>query len=281
MTRHFRILLTLLLLAAFAVPGRPATLQLARGQFGSGKAYVRCTLDAIDQLCVLDTGSLLSIVADPENFNAYPVEGKIRFQSAAGVPLEGEKVRIGKVKFDRAVFSNVIFARLPPGNKVQSTIGMNLLGHNSFTVNFRDEAALHIGRKPMRPPRDELEVYPSGMFTIPVRLGANTGKAVWDTGAELTAVNRAYVADHPEDFTFQKTVNSAVDGTDREVQAELYSAREIVMGGRRFQNVNVLAIDFGTIHQGTAADVHAVIGFNIIRKTDWHFDLKARRWSVR
>src|SRR4051812_44048023 len=113
-----------------------ALLHIERGALGSGRIFVTCTMDGAEQDCVIDTGSILSIAADPEQFGAYPSHGKLRFQSAAGVPVEADKIRLRTLVLDRRRFSNVQFARVRPGNKIQNTIGIDILSKQPFTLEF-------------------------------------------------------------------------------------------------------------------------------------------------
>lgn len=258
-----------------------APLHIERGVFGSGRALVTCTMDGVEQECVIDTGSILSIVADPEQFSTYRSQGKIRFQSAAGVPVEADKIRLRTLVLDRRRFSNVQFARVNRGNKLQNTIGIDILSKQPFTLEFTQRAVLELGAKYVPASSSGLEAYPWGMFSIPVRIGAADEKAVWDTAAELTAVDEKYVAAHPESFTLIRELNNTVDGTDHPVRTALFNARSVRIGARTFRNVRVLAVDLGTIHRGAARDIQVVLGFNIIRKADWYFDLPNRRWTIR
>jgi hypothetical protein len=146
---------------------------------------------------------------------------------------------------------------------------------------FRDEASLYLGRKAINGHPGPIKPYESGMFTIPVRFGGANRMAVWDTGAELTAVDQNFVAANPELFTAGLVIGNVVDGNYQAVAARLWTMKELTIGRRVFRNVRVVAVDFSTIHQGTAPDVHLVIGFNVIRHADWYFDHANRRWEIR
>jgi hypothetical protein len=282
MSGHFspRGLARLALLLACALPLHAASLKLARGPHGSGRAHVMATFDGHRQLCVIDSGSVLTIVAD-EKFASYPSLGSFRFQSASGIAAAGDKIRIGSIRLDRRAFTNVLVARVEQGDKLRSTIGLNLLALQPFSLLFRDEASLHLGRKAIEGTPGPIKPYASGMSTIPVRLGGANRMAVWDTGAELTAVDREFVAANPGLFAAGRAIGNVVDGNDQAVAAQLWTMKELTIGRRVFRNVRVVAVDFATIHQGTAPDVHLVIGFNVIRTADWYFDHPGRRWEVR
>jgi hypothetical protein len=254
---------------------------LSRGPHGAGKAVVRCDVDGDWEWMVLDTGSLFSILRDSERFRSYPTVGRIRFKSASGVPMGADTIMIKRLGLDQHLFTNVVMARVSGGLKLTGTLGLDVVGKYPFAVHFRDEAALYLRARAPERLLGGLTLYNSGLFTIPVFIGNLAGETVWDTGAELTAVDQSYVAAHPELFKLGGIVGGVMDGNDQPVAARLVKIRRLEVGGRTFRNVSALAVDLQTIHEGTSEKVPLVIGFNVIRRTDWYFDLGTRRWSIR
>jgi len=269
----------LLILASAALQAAP--LQIAHGQFGSGKPYVRCTLDAVLQLCVLDTGSALSLVGDSEEFAKYPAVGKVRFLSAAGIPLETDQIQIRNVMLSTFNFQDVKFARITPSEKLESTIGIDLIGRQPFLFEFVKRSSLILGGAAPRPLLDGVEVHRNGIFSLPVGLGHIQTRALWDTAAELTVVDQSYVKANPDNFSFIKDLTTGFDGTGRPIKLKLFRAKSIAVGPRTFRNIRVGVLDLATVNKGADKGVQAVIGFNLIRKADWYFDLQNRRWSIK
>ncbi len=256
-------------------------LKIAHGQLGSGKPYLTCMLDGVEELCVLDTGSALSLIANPEGFEKYPTIGKVRFRSASGIPLETDQIRIETVQIDALTFPNVKFARVIPSETLESTIGIDLVGKQPFSLRFTKKPSLNLGESPSRTPLTGIEVYKNGVFSIPVELNHVQTKALWDTAAELTVVDQVYVSRNPRNFSFIKELNSGYDGTGRSIKIRLFKAKNIRIAGHLFRNILVGVLDLATVREGTQQDVQAVIGFNLIRKADWYFDLQNRRWNMK
>jgi hypothetical protein len=164
----------------------------------------------------------------------------------------------------------------------ESTLGLDLLGRMPFSLNFGANPKLRLEpeRRTGRELR-ELRVLKSGLLAVPVSMGGYGTFAVWDTGASVTAVDVRFVRAHPENFQRLPESVEGVDGTGEKLKLELYRARELSVGGRRFQGVHVVVLDLSPLRDSVAATVQAVLGFNVIRKADWYFDVRGRRWSVR
>lgn len=105
-------------------------------------------------------------------------------------------------------------------------------------------------------------------------------QGLWDTGAGLTAIDTAYVADHPGDFTFVKEVGNGRDATGNHVTVTLYKAKRISIGNHDFTDIEVLAIDLSVMREHVSRNLHMVIGANLITRADWFFDLKNRTWKL-
>lgn len=258
-----------------------ASLRIVKGPFGSGKSYISCLLDGIEQNCVIDSGSLFSIVDDPETFGEYPSTGDLRFQSAAGVPVEAEKIRIQELKIDRHTITNLTFLRAPPGVRLNTTIGINVLKRKPFSLLFRDEATLNLNGSPTGPLLPGLVLSKHGLVTVPIQVSGRKEQALWDTAAELTAVDSKYVDARPDAFKFVRTFDNVVDGSDNPLSAKVYRATELKIGSRKLKNLYVLAVDLSTIRKGVSPDLHVVLGFNAIRRLDWYMDLDRKQWSAR
>jgi hypothetical protein len=43
----------------------------------------------------------------------------------------------------------------------------------------------------------------------------------------------------------------------------------------------VIATDLSLLREEEHSDLYAVLGFNVIRKTDWYFDPQKKVWSIR
>lgn len=277
---HARHAAWLLLCVHLLIPSEAATLGVVPGPHASGKAFVSGIFDDIKLTCFLDTGSAMTLLAD-RRFGHYPNLGSFHFKSASGIAAEAETLRLSSARIDRAVFRDVKVGRFPEGAEAENTLGIDLLGRQSFSVNFYQNPSLELAPRPPRSLFSTLEVHPHGLLVVPMKFGGSETRAMWDTGASITAVDEAYVRAHPETFKAARGFMQGIDGAGQPVVLKAYRAKRITIGARNFRNVHVVATDLSLLRQSLASDLNAVIGFNLIRKTDWFFDPQRKVWSIR
>jgi hypothetical protein len=258
-----------------------AALRVLPGPFASGKAFLSCTFDGVQQSCFLDTGSAMTLVADPDRFSHYPKLGNFRFKSASGNPEEVETIQIRTVIIDEVEFSDTKVGCLQPNRAAESTIGIDLIGRQPFSVTFRRSPSLHLNPTPPRELSAELQVDRHRLISLPIAFDVTETRAMWDTGSSMTAVDRAFVKTHAEDFKPTEEFMKGTDGAGHSLLVKVFRAKKITIGPRSFSNVRVVAVDLSLLRENVSPQIHAVIGFNLIRKADWFFDPQNKSWRIR
>jgi hypothetical protein len=257
-----------------------AVLRVVPGPFGSGKAYVDCFFDGRKENCFLDTGSAMTLVRP--GFSGDSALGTFHFKSASGRAVQAEIIHVGSIKLDGQNFHSARIGRLPKTiNAWESSVGMDLLDHQAFALAFRDSPALYLEPKRPKETFPSLLMIKSGLLTIPVQFGRNASTALIDTGASVTAVDSAFVQAHPEVFRSTGRQVQGVDGAGHEMFVQLYRAKALTVGPRTFRNIHVIATDLSLLRENDHSALYTVLGFNVLRKTDWYFHPQNKVWSVR
>jgi hypothetical protein len=105
-----------------------------------------------------------------------------------------------------------------------------------------------------------------------------TGRACWDSGAEVTIVSQAFWDSHPE--LFQQTGTTVgTDATGTQTDTPTLLMREYEIAGRKFVQHHAVAVDLA--HANSTMDLPRdfILGYPTLRQADWLFDFPARRWS--
>lgn len=254
-----------------------APLQVVSGEFDSGRIYVTCEFDNISKNCFVDTGSTISAVAD-ERFAAYPVTGRLQYKSASGIPKAVDEISIERLRIGLAEHRQVKVARFDPIDGLESVLGINLLVGEPFAFQFRPSPILLPNAPAPSELLNSLTVHEKNIVSIPIQIGADRMNALWDTGAGLSSVDVEYVQTHPHEFDFIQDIDNGFDGTGKPVAMKLYSIKEIKIGPRLFKNEKVLAIDFSIVRDHISKDIALILGFNLITKMNWFFDLAKKQW---
>lgn len=271
-----RTLATLLTLALGSSTGAAVPVEVEHGGLGSGKVFVTARFDGHDLRCLLDTGANGSSVAG-DAFGQYPVVGQARAKGAANVASTDPEIEVGATQLGPLHAEKLHVTRLPGET---GTIGMDLLGQRPFTLQFGPQPSLTWDDPRLPPSLPGLQQH-LGEISLPVTLAGRPARALWDTGAGLTCVDRQLPERLPKAFTFVQEVNGGKDSTGQAVPMKLYKLDALQVGPERFHDLAVLAIDFSVIHEHLAPDLEILLGFNAITEADWSFDPARRLWAVR
>jgi hypothetical protein len=214
-------------------------------------------------------------------FTEYPKLGTFRYKSASGELAEAETIQIDVVQLNGTRFSDMRLGRLPSKHEDESVLGIDVLKRAPFSLEFRDSPLLRLS--PERPQEvfRTLGVTRHGLLSIPVKVGGITSDALVDTGASVTAVDKEFIRSHPQLFESRKKSMRGTDGTGHSILVPLFRAKEIRVAHRTFRDIEVVGADLQLLRENIGTQTHVVLGFNIIRRTNWYFDAQTRSWSVR
>lgn len=269
-----------ILTTLLSTSGYPEMIKIRPGELNSGRLYTTCLFEEVKSNCFIDTGSTFSATADYEQFKGHPSTGKIQFQSAAGVPTEIDEIELESLTVDSKKLSGVRIARLNHLDGFESVLGIDAIGALPFNFLFHPIPFLNLGAKVPLKMHEGAKVYDKGVFSLPVELKGRNTQGLWDTGAELTSIDINEIESNPDNYSFVMDINNGMDATGYPVKMRLFKAKSIKIGPMLFRDINVLGINFKTVHQHIDPGISVIIGYNIITKANWHFDLASNKWLI-
>lgn len=254
-------------------------LNFLEGDLGSGQFQIPVIVDGAEVVFQLDTGSNYTAMAYTSLVAKYPVTGTIRSTSAAGVAISNDKIKLASFKIGSIQREDFEVVRYQPNSPLNNRIGMN--GINTTLLNFdMKHNVLNFGKiQPQGLQQFQLRVDKNLQFGMDVTVGDKVVGAIWDTGAELSVVDRDFLASHPEQFKFLQKIDNGVDATGNKVEFELYQASNILVGDKLFSGA-ILAMDFKMMAEAFGPSVKLILGTNFIRGHNWYFDQKNKSWAV-
>lgn len=255
-------------------------LQVHQGPLDSGQLFVDCEFDSIKDLCQVDTGANFTSIANKPEYDNYKSIGKFRFKSASGIPKEVNKVTINEIAFGDLKLSSVNVARLGNDPQFNSVAGLDLLLTTPFSFNFSSSPELNFELSSKLSLKGKLITSGKDGLTMPISIASNPIVAFFDTGAGLSCVDTEYISKYPELFSFVMDIPNGVDATGNTVFMKLYKIKHITIGTHEFYEENVLAFNFEPIREKMSKDVSFIIGFNLITKANWYFDIKNALWDI-
>jgi hypothetical protein len=270
-----KTLTTIVALAACTVTAPDVVpLEVERGSLGSGKLFATARFDGHPVRCLLDTGANASNVAG-EAFAGYPAVGLSRSKGAGNVVATEPEVEVASATLGPLQRQRLRVARVAGQT---GTIGMDISGQRPFTLQVGARPALiwnarqALDQAGLRQHRGEI--------SVPVTLAGQPMRALWDTGAGLTCVDRTLPERLPGAFSFVQEVNGGKDSTGNAVAMKLYKVGDLQVGAEHFRDLSVLAIDFKVIQEHLSPDLQVLLGFNAIAEATWSFDPGRQRWAV-
>ncbi len=221
---------------------------------------------------VLDSGSPTTQISDPDAVISASVVGEDTGEGLFGrAPVE--RIVLSDLTVPGLTAGRRTVARLRTGGAgARSLLGLDVLGDHALLLNG-PEGTLHTTVAGGLAASLPLERGTRGHCYLPVALpGGRVVRALWDTGADITVVDRELVTSHPELFT---AVRSA-SGTDS-------MGATMVTDVCRLEAFSIADVRFAS-HLVAVADLpepmEMVLGYTTLRQAIWSMDLPSGRWAV-
>jgi hypothetical protein len=221
---------------------------------------------------VLDSGSPTTQIADPGALISASMIGE---DTAEGL--------FGRVPVELVVLSDLTVPGLTAGRRTvsrlrtggdgaRSLLGLDVLGEHALLLHG-PAATLHTTVAGRLAADLTLERGTRGHCYLPVTLpGGRVVRALWDTGADVTVVDREVVTSHPELFT----ARGSASGTDA-------SGTTAITDVGRMEAYRIRDVPFAG-HLVAVADLpepfEMVLGYPTLRQAIWSMDLPKGRWAV-
>ncbi len=237
-----------------------------------GVLSVDGTVSGTPHRFVLDTGSPSTQIADPDGLvSGTVIEADTSGGLFGSVPVE--RIDVFDLTVPGLTSGPRIVARLRAGGDgARSLVGLDVLGAHALLLDG-PAAALHTAEAGALAADLPLERGERGHCYLPVTLpGGRVVRALWDTGAGITVVDRELVTSHPELFGGAGSAKG-IDANGTAMATEI----------RRMEAYRIADVPFAG-HPVAVADLpermEMVIGVPTLRQAIWSMDLPSGRWAV-
>jgi aspartyl protease len=223
---------------------------------------------------MLDSGSSQTDL-DPDDYTCglTPV-GEDTSAGVFGVPVVYPVVTIT----DLAVGSLRLAALDVRLSTAGGVLGMDVLGR--YRCHFRlDAAIMDVDPSPGAGLDNELLIDRRRHPFIEVHWPGVSGRALVDTGASATVVNRDFWLAHPGLFE-QIGLLEGIDAGGERAQTPLLLMAESVIGQRTFGRHKAVAVDLSPVNSAADYPMDLILGYPTLRQADWLFDFPARQWTL-
>lgn len=257
-----------------------APLIITPGDLNSYRIDVDLQFDGLSKRFQLDTGANTSMVAPDSQTSTYLSEGKVQLEGAAGQPFECDLISANTISIDALTVNKLQFKRCDLGIHSFHNLGLDLFRGQIIELDFKTNTLslpTKIAEGWTLHPLIRLD---RGHLKIDANINDMKLKVLFDTGAQLTAVDIQFVENNPELFTLIDSQEAGHDITGKPIFMKFYELTKIQIGAMVFEKTTVAAFDFGKLRNYLGENTPIILGANAIIQANWIFDLVSNQWAV-
>ena len=270
--------------------GSIINLSIVRSSYGGGRLYAPMLIGQFQGKMRVDTGASSSRVSPaPWNKDA-PIIGSSRSLGVSGKFARCDDVRLPKITMKSAAGPDVgrvnYLVTRCAGEQEDDLLGLDFFRGGYFVVDSKRHQIQFLSGPSAKTPQYFLK--PLGaekkLMAIDIKIGDLNREGLIDSGAQISAVDRRFVDAHPELFVFVKSGARASDASGKPLMTKIYKVKLLDLGdGRIIRGLYVLVYDFALLREEIGEQAHFILGFNLIDKFNWRFDLRTNmppRWEA-
>jgi Aspartyl protease len=288
-------LCALLLLAAAApaeAQNAPSTIPLTLNEssWGGGRIFVTARFGNKQGPMRLDTGaSTTRVMLAPWN-REWPALGRSASIGSSGRAISCDDVEAQNVALPASQGNDVGRASLTVTRCAAGEgdlLGLNFFRSARFSLDFgKRELTFFPQVDTNAKPKPFRRLTPErSLVGIDLRIGREAVVGFLDTGAELCAVDRAFVARRMQLFTLVRRRLGASGASGGNFSPDLYKIKSIDLGdGLILRDVYALVYDFGMLREALGRGTPLILGYNLVSRLHWDLDFSspdAPTWSAR
>ncbi len=257
-------------------------LTLTQTDFGGGRIYLPVQFANVMGTMRLDTGaSTTRITLASWNKDLRSVGQSVSI-GASGKPTSCEDVEAKNVELKAAQGNNIARGKYEVSRCAASDgddlLGLDFFKGSRFTLDFKRREMVCFGEvngaghsRPFR-----LLGPDQRLAGIEMRSGSAAVVGLFDTGAEISAVDQQFVEKHKNLFTLVKSKSNASEVGGKQFSSKMYKIKELDLGeGRILRGVYAIVYDFGGLREVLGPQTPFILGYNFISKLIWELNFQS------
>ncbi len=255
---------------------------LTHSDFGGGRIYLPVRFGNMAGTMRLDTGATSTQVTLAPWNKSFPALGQSNSTGASGKTTRCDDVEAANVALKAVQGPDIARAKYEvarcAANDGDDLLGLDFFKGARFTLDFQrremaffPEARAGAHARPFRLLGPERR-----LVAIDLRAGDVAVAGLFDTGAEISAVDQRFVETHKNLFAPVKSKSRASEVGGRQFSAKIYKIKSLDLGdGRLLRGVYALAYDFGVLRDVLGSQTPFILGYNALSRFNWDLDFRA------
>ncbi len=257
-------------------------LTLTEGEFAGGRIYLPVRIGNVMGPMRLDTGASSTRIRLAAWNKDMPVLGESVTTGASGATMRCDDVEAPKVELVANEGNNVArmnyeLTRCPAGD-ADDLLGIDFFKGARFSLDIDRRELVFFGAvtansqpKPLRRLGPDRR-----LIGVDLHFGKTTSVGLFDSGAEVSAVDQQFIRKHKGLFAVVNAKARASGVAGAQIASRIYKIKSLDLGeGRMLHDVYAISYDFGGLRAALGRDVSVLIGCNVIRRFNWDFDFSA------
>ena len=243
----------------------------------TAEVHVSATVDNQVVDFILDTGCSITTLFYNDFSASYKVIEQGEYSGAFGTSKK-DKILVDHISLASLKKSNLNISRTPQGGNNKNLLGMDFLGETYFELHLSDEKLIISGDK-VESYKNELTFDSGKIPFIDISFEDRVAKAVWDTGAGITIVDKAFVEVNKHLFEDAGTT-TGTDSTGTSFETPVYFIKYIEIAGFKFPKHRVVPIDLAHLGPKTGRGMDFILGYSTLKLAHWAMDFKNKKWDI-
>jgi hypothetical protein len=261
-----------------AMPKVPVTIELDPNDDRALQCWVDADAAGTKHRLLLDTGSRRSSVPREGSFATAELHGTRTGRGASGDSVTDQLIRIRSLSIGDLDSVDVLVDLQPENWPHPPLLGTHMFEPYACAFRFSD-GCIDVGVD------DHGDGAPWGdSWTPAVELcwDETLVRAVWDTGAGITIVDRTWAQEHPEAVTVSDIQDHGTDSTGRAVAGQRGTLTSFTIHGTRFagdQPCGIVDLSPFNAHM-LRGPINMLLGLPQICQVDWLLDFPQRKIAI-
>lgn len=257
-------------------------LTLTEDEYGGGRISLPVRIGNFMGTMRLDTGaSSTRIRLAPWNKD-LPILAQSVSTGASGGTMRCDDVEATNVELVAAQGNNVARSKYMvtrcPADDGDDLLGLDFFRGARVSLDVDRRELVFFGDITARGrPKPFRRLGPEGRLVgIDLHLGKKATIGLFDSGAEVCAVDQQFIRKHKGLFTAANVKAGASGVGGKRIWSKIYRIKSLDLGeGHVLRDLYAISYDFGALRGALGRDVHLLIGYNLIKRFDWDFDFRA------
>ncbi|WP_292529170.1 hypothetical protein [Methylocystis sp.] len=256
-------------------------LTLTEDRYDGGRIYLPVRIGNVMGVMRLDTGASSTRVRLAPWNKDLPSVGKSISTGASGATMQCDDVEAQKFELIADQGNNVArskyqITRCPAGDG-DDLLGLDFFNGARFSLDIDRRALVFFGEATASGrPKPFRRLGPDQRLVgVDLRLGATASVGLFDSGAEVSAVDQQFIRKHKRLFVAVNAKAGASGVAGARIASKMYKIKSLDFGdGRVLRDLYAISYDFGGLRAALGADVSILIGYNVIKRFNWDFDFR-------